>query len=155
MKIYETKIWDEAAANLWTPELVEGWTIPHGCSPHSPALCHACGLLKCHMQFFVVLSYHVDPSFLWSFCSMYIDVVCYQCLCTWNQKDNKVLPVHTNKYVHSSFWCHFEEHDHCMRHLPRRVNFIWATIAFPPRPGDFSVGAGYVEGPWRCAETTT
>ena len=52
----------------------------HGCSPHSSVLLHACGLVKCHMQFFAVLSYNVDPSFLLSYPlsgSMYIAVVCY------------------------------------------------------------------------------
>src|SRR6218665_1241566 len=56
--------------------------LVYGCSPHSPVLRHACGLLKCHMQFFAVLSYHVDPSFLLSspLCGsmyVYVAVVCY------------------------------------------------------------------------------
>src|SRR6218665_719664 len=37
-----------------------------GCSPHSPVLRPACGLLKRQMQFTAVLSDHVDLSFLLS-----------------------------------------------------------------------------------------
>ena len=51
-----------------------------GCSPHSPVLCPACGPMKCQMQFFAVLSDHVNPSFLLPSPlsgSMYIAVVCY------------------------------------------------------------------------------
>jgi len=55
--------------------------LVYGCySSHSPVLRHACGLVKCHMQFFAVLSYHVDKSFLLSSPlsgSMYVAVVCY------------------------------------------------------------------------------
>jgi len=38
--------------------------LVYGCSPHSPVLCPPCGLMKCQMQFFAVISDHVDPSFL-------------------------------------------------------------------------------------------
>src|SRR6218665_1697699 len=54
--------------------------LVYGCSSHSPVLRHACGLRECPMQFFAVLSYHVDPPFLWSFPlpgSMYVAVVSY------------------------------------------------------------------------------
>src|SRR6218665_2065685 len=57
--------------------------LVYGCSPHSPGLRLARGLLnflKCRIQFSAVLSDHVDPSFLLFFPlsgSMYIAVVCY------------------------------------------------------------------------------
>jgi len=54
--------------------------LVYGCSPHSPVLHPACGLLKCQMQFTAVLSDHVNPSFLLSSPLsdfMYIAVVCY------------------------------------------------------------------------------
>src|SRR6218665_2485818 len=54
--------------------------LVYGCSPHSPVLRPACGLLKCQMQLAAVLSDHVNSSFLLSShlsCSMYIAVVCY------------------------------------------------------------------------------
>src|SRR6218665_1051122 len=54
--------------------------LVYGCSPHSPVLRPACGLLRGQMQFTAVLSDHVDPSFLLSSplsFSMYIAVVCY------------------------------------------------------------------------------
>src|SRR6218665_305902 len=55
-------------------------TLVYGCSPHSPVLRPACGLLQCQMQFTAVLSDHVDPSFLLPSPlsgSKYISVVCY------------------------------------------------------------------------------
>src|SRR6218665_579248 len=54
--------------------------LVYDCSPHSPVLRPACGLLKCQMQFSAVLSDHVNPSFPLSTPlsgSMYIAVVCY------------------------------------------------------------------------------
>src|SRR6218665_92085 len=54
--------------------------LVYGCSPHSPLLCPACGLVKCQMQFFAVLSDRVNPSFLLPSPlsgSMFIAVVCY------------------------------------------------------------------------------
>jgi len=54
--------------------------LVYGCSPHSPALCHAWCFLKRRMQLFTIVSSRVDPSFLLSSPfpgSMNVAVVCY------------------------------------------------------------------------------
>src|SRR6218665_1356814 len=57
------------------------------CAPYSPVLRHACGLLKCHTQFFAVFSYLISSHPISSESSYLILsylILSYQCTCIYN-----------------------------------------------------------------------